>query len=139
MTTIAYNHKDKEIAFDSRLTRGSTIASDNYNKAIKKSGLTFILAGSTSDCDLVASMYPDRLTREVDCYGFLIDSGVVYWVSSDDLEIKILELSYNEAAGSGQDHALTAMDLGLSAKDSVKMSAKRDSNTGGKIRVIKVK
>jgi len=43
------------------------------------------------------------------------------------------------AIGSGQDHALTAMDCGLSAKEAIKMAAKRDVNTGGRVRTFKIK
>ena len=40
--------------------------------------------------------------------------------------------------GSGCDSAFTATDCGLNARDAVMMSAKRDVNTGGKIRTFKV-
>ena len=138
MTTIAYNHKDKEIAVDSRLTRGYTIISDNFNKIIKSNNGTFILAGYTADCELVAKSFPNEPHRECNCSGFVVSDKFVYWLSFEDEKIMLTKCEYNEAAGSGQDHALTAMDLGLSAKDSVKMAAKRDVSTGGKIRVIKV-
>ena len=35
--------------------------------------------------------------------------------------------------GTGQDHALTAMDCGLSAKEAVKMAAKRDTGTNSRV------
>ena len=139
MTTIAYNHKDKEIAFDSRTTRGDTIVRDNANKAITNSKGTFIFAGSSADCAIVASEYPNTPEKTVNSYGFAIVKGVVNWISFNDDGINIQEINYNESAGSGQDHALTAMDLGLSAKDAVKMAIKRDNGSGGKIRVFKVK
>ncbi len=139
MTTIAYNHKDKEIAFDSRISRGETVISDTFRKDITNSdGVVFVLAGITSDCYLVAECYPTAPNKDVRAYGFVIDSGVVKWITFDDNGINITEVEYNEAAGSGQDHALTAMDLGCSAKDAVKMAIKRDVYSGGRIRVIKV-
>ena len=139
MTTIAYNHKDKEIAFDSRITRGQSIVRDDANKARVNNKGVFIFAGTSADCVLVTNEYPNTPEKEVNCYGFSIVKGVVNWVSFDDNGINIKEIDYNEAAGSGQDHALTAMDLGLSAKDAVKMAIKRDNGSGGKIRVFKVK
>ena len=45
----------------------------------------------------------------------------------------------NESFGSGSSFALSAMDFGKSAKDSVKYAMTRDIYTGGKIKVIKVK
>lgn len=41
------------------------------------------------------------------------------------------------AIGSGAKHALTAMDLGLDAKEAVKMAMKRDIYTGGRIRTFR--
>lgn len=138
MTTIAYNHKDKEIAVDSRITRGDFIVTDKANKAIKNDNGLFILSGLTADCELVAQCFPNEPPREVNCYGFAISDEFVYWLTFNDGVLMLTKCNYSEAAGSGQDHAITAMDLGCSAKDAVKMAAKRDQNTGGKIRVYKV-
>lgn len=138
MTTIAYNHKNKEIAVDSRITRGDTIITDNANKIIKNDNGVFILAGYNADCELFANSFPNEPPRAVSCYGFVVSGNCVYWLSFEDGKMMLTKCEYNEAAGSGQDHALTALDLGLSAKESVKMAAKRDCSTGGKIRVYKV-
>tara|TARA_R110000796_G_scaffold143647_3_gene260326 strand:- start:411 stop:617 length:207 start_codon:yes stop_codon:yes gene_type:complete len=43
------------------------------------------------------------------------------------------------ALGSGADHAYTAMDCGLSAKEAVKKAAYRDCGTGGRIRSYTIK
>jgi ATP-dependent protease HslVU (ClpYQ) peptidase subunit len=139
MTTIAYNHKDKEIAFDIRTTRGEMIVNDNAMKAITNSKGVFVMAGSTADCALIADIYPETPDKQVDCYGFVVVDNKVFWVSFDDNGVNILNIAYNEAAGSGQDHAVTAMDLGCSAGKAVQMAIKRDVSTGGKVRVIKIK
>lgn len=139
MTTIAYNHKDKEIAVDSRMTRGDTIISNDVNKVIRSDDGIFILSGYTADCDLFVKCFPNDLPRAVECFGFVVSDSKVYSISFIDEKTVLTECKYNEACGSGQDHALTAMDLGLPAKDAVKMAIKRDVNTGGKVRVIKVK
>jgi hypothetical protein len=47
--------------------------------------------------------------------------------------------SGDTAIGTGTDHAITAMDCGLSAREAVKMAMKRDTGTGGRIRTYKVK
>jgi len=39
MTTVAYNHKDKEIAVDSRFSRGDIISTDNGIKVFKEKGV----------------------------------------------------------------------------------------------------
>lgn len=138
MTTIVYNHKDKEIAVDSRLTRRDTIITDNANKIIKNDNGVFILSGYYADCELFASSFPNEPPREVKCYGFVVSDNEVYWLSFEDGNTMLTKCNYNESVGSGQDHALTALDLGLSAKDAVKMAMKRDVNTGGKVRIYKV-
>lgn len=139
MTTICYNHKDKEIAADGRVTRGSLICTDTKNKIVKRNdGLIFAYAGSSSDIEDCINRYPDRPSKEVNCYGFMVKDGVAHWVSYSDGVVLTSVLDHNESCGSGQDHALTAMDMGLSAKDALKMAMKRDSSTGGRIRVFKV-
>ena len=139
MTTIAYNHKDKEIAVDSRITRGDFIVSDNAKKAVKNENGFFALCGRAADCKLVAECFPNEPPREVDCYGFVASDNCVYWLSFSDGQMILTECDYNEAAGSGQDHAITALDIGLSAKEAVKMAVKRDLHSGGKVMVYKVK
>ncbi len=40
--------------------------------------------------------------------------------------------------GSGGCYALTAMDMGATAKEAVKMAMKRDTGTGGRVRTYKL-
>jgi len=139
MTTIAYNHKDKEIAVDGRVTRGSTICDDNCNKVVKTKQASFILSGRVSDIDKVIHAFPDNVELNSAVSGFVILEDAVYWFAGDDTGWGMTEVTYNEAAGSGSEFALTALDMGATAKQAVKMAAKRDTMTGGKIRVIKLK
>jgi ATP-dependent protease HslVU (ClpYQ) peptidase subunit len=53
MTTIAYNHKDKQIAVDSQSTMGSMISSLNENKWIERDGLIFFIAGNACDDEML--------------------------------------------------------------------------------------
>lgn len=138
MTTIAYNHKDKEIAVDSRMTRDGRIISDVVNKIITTKRGTFVLAGLSADCYRFADNYP-FFEKQLDCYGFAIIESSVYWVSFSEGELCSMPCEYNESAGSGQDHAITALDLGLSAYDAVKLAIKRDCNSGGEIKVLNIK
>lgn len=57
MTTLAYNHKDKQIACDSRTTSGSLIISDKHLKMQQVDGVKFFLCGSVPDYDLLIDMY----------------------------------------------------------------------------------
>ena len=138
MTTIVYNHEDKEIAYDSRVTKGSYIATDNQNKRISAKGVDFFLSGDNNCILKVVDNWPE-IKEGIDCCGFVVISGVVKWLSSGCDWSGLDDCYYSEAAGSGEDHAITAIDLGCSAKKAVEMAAKRDSHTGGTINVFNVK
>jgi hypothetical protein len=58
-----------------------------------------------------------------------VDQGVVW---SEPCSIP-------DAAGSGSRFAFTAMDMGATAKQAIQMAMKRDTGTGGKIHVFKVR
>jgi len=138
MTTIAYNHKDKEIAVDGRVARGSIICDDNHNKIVKTKQAIFILSGHLADIDKVIHAFPDNVELNYVVSGFVILEDTVYWFAGNDTGWSMIKLTYNEAAGSGSEFALTALDMGATAKQAVKMAAKRDTSTGGRIRVIKL-
>lgn len=138
MTTIAYNHKDKQIAVDSRVTSSGVVMSDNDNKVQTKGDVMFILAGSISDKEKFVSQYPD-IKDNYDCDGFTIEKGKVYGVCVEDKVLYKSELNYNDATGSGFRFALAAMDFGKTAREAVKYAATRCIYTGGKIKVINIK
>lgn len=140
MTTIAYNHKDKEIAVDSRFTRGDRISTDKGVKVAKRGGVTFVLAGFTEGYGSLIDMWFDGEPRkDIECSAFVVDCSLVYefGINHDGL-ISKEPLNENLSKGSGEDWALAAMDFGCSARDAVKYAMTRDVYTGGKIRVIKV-
>jgi len=140
ITTIAY--KNGIIAYDSLLTSDITITSNNYNKSRLVNGIKFFLAGSISDYDRFTALYFDEKSEdELNISAIIVDSGKVY-LSSTNKEGKLWKSDITGipyAIGTGEDHALTAMDLGLSARDAVKMAIKRDTCTGGRIRTFKIK
>lgn len=141
MTTIAYNHKDKEIAVDSRFTKSDLITTDKGNKVIKRDGVTFIMAGSCKDYEKLVDAYlgaPNSF-NSIECSAFVIDKCVVYEYGFDCNKNACKEVADgNMTLGSGGDFALSAMDFGCSAKDAVKYAMTRDIYSGGKVRVIKV-
>lgn len=140
MTTIAYHHKDKQIAVDGRGTIGSLIASENFDKIIKNESGTWFLTGKACDFSILTSMQKDDNTDVMpECHALLARGGKVYAVSvSEDGYFCEDELKYNHAIGSGDYFAIAAMDFGRSAKEAVKYAATRDCYTGGKIKVINV-
>jgi len=138
MTTIAYNHKDKQIAVDSRVSSGTLINTDKYNKAYKIGDCLVILAGSLSDIGTFVSEFP-KIQTAVDCVGFCIDNKLVYNISVDEQgKLHKSLVKFNDAEGSGYAFAIAAMDFGKSAKDAIKYATTRDIGTGGRIRVYNV-
>lgn len=91
------------------------------------------------ECDLGSPLTPDE---KVDAGAFIWDGKDLWEASFEDgkefWKVK-LDTKKTYAIGSGSPHAITAMDCGLSAKDAVKMAMKRDSRTGGRIKVYKIK
>lgn len=139
MTTIAY--KDGVIAYDSRGTRGDIISNDNLDKRVMSDGIAFFMAGSVADYKHLIDGYTKgaRPPKESDVDALIVDKGVVYRAGTGDGEFWFHPAQPVDAIGSGTRFALTAMDCGLSARDAVKMAAKRDTGTGGKIRTFKIK
>ena len=141
MTTIAYNHKDKEIAVDSRFTRGDVISTDKGVKVLKKGGVIFVCAGLSAQYQNIVDMwFTCEAVKDLRCSAFVVDNGVVYDYGIDcDGEISKEAIDENLSKGSGEIWALAAMDFGRSAKDAVKYAMTRDIYTGGTVKVIKVK
>jgi len=140
MTTIAY--KDGVIAYDSRQTRGSIISGDNVEKSTVKDGVTFILCGRLDDVSaIIKSWFGDVIDFEPQAYGLVIDKDGVLWECGFDKTMVAIKYNTSEhyAFGSGDLHAITAMDMGATAKEAVGMAIKRDVYTGGRVRTIKVK
>ena len=140
MTTIAY--KDGVIAYDSRVTAGGVIISDKFNKKFTLNSVVFFISGSVSDIDDIISLYPEKdIEKEISFSAFVVD-GYGAWLYASDGDGIAFRMSLNgfsdDAIGSGCDHARTAMDCGLSARDAVKMAAKRDTMTGGRIRTYRI-
>lgn len=135
MTTLAYNHKDRQIACDSRSTRQSTIISDQAKKFEIVDGVMFFLCGSVCDYDIFIKMYFGEKSTEIpECNSFTVDNGVIYrcGVTEEGLFWK-QKLTNDDALGSGWQFALSAFDFGCNAKESVEYAKTRDSGTGGKV------
>ena len=69
-----------------------------------------------------------------------MEGGELFYITSDDESFSKQKLDPSKpyATGSGQHHALTAMDMGATAKEAVKMAIMRDTNSGGRIRTYKI-
>jgi len=143
MTTIAYNPKEGVIACDSRQSQGDTIISDNSNKHIVEKGVHFFMSGNVPDQQPLIDLY---FKRDVDIpfshfsiNAIVVDGGKVYKLGvNGETGLWKCPADHIEALGSGADHALTAMDMGATAKEAIKWAIKRDSRSGGRIRTFKI-
>jgi len=141
MTTIVYDHKNRQIAVDSRMTKNSGFYNDCFDKIKFKGSLLFAMCGSTCDLDYFIDNY-EKYKRTglddaiLDCSGIMVRDGKVYNVFVHEDIFNEDVLICNEAYGSGAQLALAALDFGCSAKDAVEYAATRDIYTGGKVHVF---
>lgn len=140
MTTIAYNHRDREIAVDSRVSLDNMILTDESFKMIERSGVKFFTAGKSCDYDLMIDGYFGLDIKLIpECSMIAIDNGVVYLVSANnDAVICKAKMECNVTLGSGECFALAAMDFGKTAAEAVEYAKTRDPFTGGKVNVFSV-
>ena len=122
---------------------GDTIVSDDYDKHEESKGVHFFLTGSTCEHKkLIAAYEGEKLESENSGTALVLDKGELYLAIFNKGEhISVCPEDRNRiiALGSGEDHALTAMDMGATAKEAVKWAMKRDCGTGGRIRTFKIK
>lgn len=141
MTTIAYNYKEGIIAYDSRRSGDGCITDDNVQKHYKRGSVSFFLCGKPGDYDEFMDCYlsGDTPRENNRVCAYILENGQVYRSGADG-EDKIWKhtANYNGAIGSGGWHAITAMDMGATAKESVKWAMKRDLATGGRVRTFKI-
>jgi hypothetical protein len=142
VTTIVY--KDGIVAYDSRVTRGNLIEDDDCEKCVELRGVYFILAGDESLFERAMELY---FGEGIEVYrgnvsGLAIDCGILWHVgiSGEEGFWKVrLDPNKPTTFGSGYQHAVTAIDMGASATEAVRMAALRDNNTGGRVRKLEGK
>jgi 20S proteasome alpha/beta subunit len=133
MTTIAY--KDGIVGYDGRQTAGDVILSDVVDKCILNQGHYFFLSGHIADYEIfVKAWHGEKIETDINAYGFVYDGSQLWKAGVQDNKLWKYKVTYPESVGSGYLHALTAMDMGATAKEAVEWAAKRDVYTGGVIR-----
>lgn len=143
MTCIAY--KDGIVAVDSRMSDGNGgIAFDDCDKSRTQGGVKFFFAGDAADVEEFLEYYTTGQRRDcnpLNLEALIAEDGQVFvaGVNEDGIlwRFAVPKGEYT-ALGHGTPHAITAMDLGCSAKEAVRMAAKRDTTVGGRIRTHKV-
>ena len=143
MTTIAYNHRDKELASDSQGTSGSITSPEKFTKIVRLSYGWAAFAGSIMDLpSYVKVLEGEDIAGDktkLGCGVIVVpDKGDPYnfWIDSlGHVSKEVIKNSW--AIGSGRQFALGAMAVGASAKDAVKAAIKYDMHSGGRIVVKK--
>lgn len=140
MTTIAYHHKSKTIAWDSRATEGGIIKNDSSVKVRERNGVRFWLTGCRTDYEmLIDAWFGSELSIIPEAQALVLDGDKVYGCSvNDDRIFWREELEANESIGSGRYWALAAMDFGKSAKEAVEYAKTRDCYTGGDVQTVEL-
>jgi ATP-dependent protease HslVU (ClpYQ) peptidase subunit len=138
MTTIAYHHESRTIASDGRITNSGLIISDSTNKMTEVEGVKFWMCGSTCDEELFIKMYfgeSSDLIPEVSA--IVYDNGKLLLVGVTDQCIMFkAPITTNRALGSGSSFAISAMKIGLNAKEAVEHAKCFDIYTGGDVNVV---
>lgn len=131
MTTIAMNKTG--VAFDSRMTQGNTITTDECMKAKEKDGYIFILSGRVASMEkFIQTFFSDGDWEKWDTGGLVITpEGEVMVVEGDTGYFKWE--GYDYADGSGGPYALSAMKLGMSPVEAVEFAMTIDTATGGEV------
>jgi len=142
MTTIVYDHKNRQIAVDSRATNGGVIVSDQDQKWFYIESELWFMCGAVCDKQLLINSFKDGdstydLKQIPDANAFLVRDGEVFMRGvTESGESWTQELSSSRCLGSGGNFALAAMDFGKSAKDAIEYAKTRDCYTGGKVHVF---
>ena len=140
MTTIVYDHKNKQVACDSRESGGGVLFTDEAIKYQEVNGDIWFICGSKSDVTLFIEAFHHnaKAPENVHCNGLVVKDGVAYKACDEDGIYKLDELPCNEALGSGGWLAMAAVDLGETAKQAVEYAMTRDLFTGGKVHVYDI-
>ena len=140
MTTIALDSTGL-VACDSRETDDGLIFDDDCDKHKEMGGFHIWYAGRSADEPLLVEALQgnqqDKYNANVMAVALVYNDGKFYRAiitKEEGFCIELLRKGNAVALGSGANHALTAMDLGLSAKEAIKYAIKRNAHTGGKIR-----
>lgn len=141
MTTVVYSKKENVICYDTRLSGGGMIVSDDYEKKFVVGGATYVLSGCPSDFDEFFNHMQtgEPLSRELCVSGFMVSGGVVYDVMAVEDRVAVEVATESRAVGSGTPYASTALDMGATAKEAVRAAFKRDLYSGGKVKTLKIK
>ena len=140
MTTIVYDHKKKQIACDSRESGDGFLHKDTAEKFYYRDDVIWFICGSKGDADLFIDDFEHNKTAldNLECSGFYVKDKVAYVAALENGIYKTSVMDYTDGAGSGGWLALSAVDLGKTAKEAVEYAKSRDLFSGGKVHVYDI-
>lgn len=143
MTTIVYDHKNKQVACDSRITRGDVICTNEGVKWLSDGQGVWFFCGKTCDKQMLIDYFSgkpqkDNLIPESAAFYFKFDDGVYLRTVNDDGVIQESPIDFSDAIGSGEQWAISALDHGKTAKEAIEYAMSRDVYTGGEVVVFEV-
>lgn len=137
MTIILYDHKNKQIAVDSRSQASGDIMSDEFDKTIIKDGEVWIYTGSVCDAEEFSKLKHREKTEITSKMGaYIIKGGCCFYAGIYDGCMYIEKRIDNDHLGSGGCFAYCALDFGKTAKQAVEYAITKDCYSGGKVRVF---
>lgn len=140
MTTIVYDHKNKIIACDSRLTADDVVLTDDGIKwKLSDDSIWFFTGNPADDEDLMLMKHNEKPNPIPNSIAIFVKDGDAWLATFDGDYCSHTKLAYNHAIGSGWKFALAALDLSLESEEAIKYASKRDCFTGGKVRVYDIK
>ena len=142
MTTIVYDHKNRQIACDGLVVRDGVILSTKFEKYFVRDGMVFLMAGSTCEFDEIIDMVCKGVKKtevRTSSLCMYVQESIVAMVFIDsDGNVCTDVITHDDAIGSGENWALAALDMGKSAHDAVEYASTRDIYTGGSVLVFDV-
>ncbi len=131
---------------DSQCTAGQTIINSNEQKIFEKGRYVYTSCGAAALLQSIDLLIEGKLEEARDLVGALSGSVVVYdreskltymysfYENTPEVERKLETLPI--VAGSGVDHAWTALDMGATPEEAIKMTAKRDTSTNDLVQKV---
>lgn len=140
MTTIVYHYESKTIAYDSRVTSGSDIDTDDEEKCIQRGDEFWFFAGSWCDREWFIGNFQEgeKCERSIEGCAFVVIGHDVYYCCEYKGYFARTLVTWDDAIGSGRAYALAALDFGKMPTEAIDYAKNRNSATGGKIRIHKV-
>lgn len=140
MTTIVYDHKNKQIAIDSRATAMGMIKTDSATKYLLKDSIMWFFCGNMGETNLLVNTFKELTTapENIDVSAYFVEDGNVYTASSDNGIYRSSLIEYNDSAGSGSEFVIAALDMGKTAKEAVEYAMTKDFYSGGKVHVYDI-